>query len=102
MTATRQRSTAAITPGVVSRGTSPARANEDLPPPLGPMSKRKGAPRSAAPRHNSIRVCDFMVASEEHCGACFAPKTSRPRNGEPLTAIGQRAARPPAILSASH
>ena len=43
--ATRQTSTAPTTPGVVSLGDNPARASEDLPEPLEPISSRKGVPR---------------------------------------------------------
>ena len=82
--ATRQTSTEATTPGVVSRGISPARASEDLPVPLAPTISRNGVPRSDAAARRR-RASSMARARPKNTAACSASNGAKPRNGEPFS-----------------
>ncbi len=61
-----------MTPGVVSRGSKPARASEDFPEPLAPTTNRYGEPRLPASRHRSTaRAVSWL--RPKNTGACLAP-----------------------------
>ena len=88
----RQRSTPAMTPGPVKRGTTPARTKNDSPTPLAPTTSRKGTPEEAA---RSIRSMARVTSRPrpKKTGAWVDLNGASPQNGEPFRSVGQARAR---------
>jgi hypothetical protein len=68
-TARRQWPTPSMTPGWVSIGSTPARASEDLPPPLMPSTSTKARP-PAAWRRSRSSTSPIALVRPKKIGAC--------------------------------